>query len=237
MMRPAGDFPARLVAKAMLCDDILGCVFEAADRERFEFTPGQHLRLSLRQGGFQEDRYYSIASAPGEDNRFELAVYVGDDAGGRFLRELEPGDELRAWGPAGDFALRRPLRDSVFVATGAGITPLRSMLESLLQSAQGRRFELLYGARSPERILYRERFEKLAREYENFEFYPTVTQPGPDWRGDAGRVQGRLESTVKGRESAVDIYFCGRPEMIAQCCELLRSRGVGSDALLYERHG
>ena len=64
-----------------------------------------------------------------------------------------------------------------------------------------------------------------------------MTQPSPGWLGDAGRVQGRLETAVKGRESAVDIYFCGRPAMIAQSCELLRSRGIGSDALLYERHG
>jgi ferredoxin-NADP reductase len=137
MMQPAGDFPARLVAKTMLCDDVLGCVFEAADRERFEFTPGQHLRLSLLHGDFQEDRYYSIASAPRPDNRFELAVYVGDDAGGGILRELKPGDELRAWGPAGEFTLREPLRDCIFVATGSGITPLRSMLESLLPSSGG----------------------------------------------------------------------------------------------------
>jgi NAD(P)H-flavin reductase len=63
-----------------------------------------------------------------------------------------------------------------------------------------------------------------------------VTQPADGWQGGSGRVQGRLEAAVKGRESTVDIYFCGRPEMIAECCELLQSRGIGSDALLFERH-
>lgn len=230
----AQEFPARLVRSEPLCEDILGCVFEAADRERFVFEPGQHVRLSLRDGGFEQDRYYSIASAPSPDNRFELAIQVGDDPGGQILRSLAIGDELTAWGPSGSFGLRQPLRDSIFVATGAGITPLRSMLESLLPQGPQRRIELIYGARSPERLLYRRRWEELAARHPNFSFTPTVTQPAPEWTGSAGRVQGRLEASVEGRESTVDVYFCGRPEMIADCCSLLRERGVAAESLLFE---
>lgn len=228
------EFPARLVGSQPHCEDILGCVFEAADRERFVFEPGQHVRLSLRHGGFEQDRYYSIASAPSPDNRFELAIQVGDDPGGQILRSLAIGDQLTAWGPSGSFGLRQPLRDSIFVATGAGITPLRSMLEAALPQAHGRRIELIYGARSPERLLYRERWEELAEIHPHFSFTPTVTQPDPGWTGSSGRVQGRLEPAVAGRESTVDVYFCGRPEMIADCCSLLRERGVAAESLLFE---
>lgn len=231
------EFPARLVRSEPLCEDILGCIFEAADREQFVFEPGQHIRLSLREGAFEQDRYYSIASAPSADNRFELAIQVGDDPGARILRALSPGDELAAWGPNGSFGLREPLRDSIFVATGTGITPLRSMLESALPEANGRRIELIYGARSPERLLYRERWEELAQVHSNFSFTPTVTQPDPGWTGSSGRVQGRLASSVKGRESSVDVYFCGRPEMISECCSLLRERGVEAGSLLFEGCG
>ena len=82
----------------------------------------------------------------------------------------------------------------------------------------------------------RERFEELARLHPSFRFIPTVTQPAPDWQGGAGRVQGHLEASVAGRESLVDVYFCGRPEMIAECLELLKARGVDPEALLFERH-
>ncbi|MBI1354832.1 MAG: hypothetical protein GC160_10835 [Acidobacteria bacterium] len=235
-MIAAGAFPARLVEARFLCDDVRACVFEAEDRERFEFLPGQHLRLGLRRGDWAEDRYYSIASPPGQDNRFELLMQLSDDEGGRFLRAMPLGQELAAWGPSGHFGLRRPLRDAIFVATGTGIAPLRAMLETALLEAPEGRFELIYGSRFPERLLERERFEELARQYPGFRFTPTVTQPHPEWSGGAGRVQGHLEAAVAGRESAVDVYFCGRPEMIADCYELLRARGVAADSLLFERY-
>ena len=234
-MSAVGDFTARVVETRMLCDDILGCVLEAPGR--FDFQPGQHVRLTVGEGKQAEARYYSIASPPGDGKRFELAIQVGDDPGRRWLLGLEKGAKVAAWGPGGGFRLRGSLRDSIFVATGAGITPLRSMLESLLPESNGCHIELIYGARSPERLLYRERWQQLEQLHPSFTFSPTVTRPDSAWAGAAGRVQGRLEAVVEGREAAVDVYFCGRPEMIAECCELLRARGVDPACLHFERYG
>ena len=100
-------------------------------------------------------------------------------------------------GPFGDFILRPPLRDTVFIASGTGIAPFRSMLHWLLAESdrhQGRKFWLLFGARREQDIYYREEFEHLAAEHANFHFLPTLS------RG-CSRVEGpaRIRAGTSGR--------------------------------------
>src|SRR6202042_3443956 len=96
-------------------------------------------------------RAYSIASPLEDHNRFSLCLNrVQDGFMSNFLCDMKEGDEIGCQGPFGDFILRPPLRDTVFIATGTGIAPFRSMLHWLLAKSdrhQGRRFSLLFGAR------------------------------------------------------------------------------------------
>ena len=78
-------------------------------------------------------RAYSIASPPGNDNRFALCLNrVQDGFMSNFLCDMKAGDEISCSGPFGDFILRPPMRDTIFIATGTGIAPFRSMLHWLL---------------------------------------------------------------------------------------------------------
>src|SRR5208283_3479133 len=95
---------------------------------------------------------------------------------------LDEGAEIAFQGPLGDFILRPPLRDTVFIATGTGIAPFRSMLHWLLAESdrhQGRQFWLLFGARREQDIYYREEFERLAGEATCNNIWQKSLEPAP----------------------------------------------------------
>jgi NAD(P)H-flavin reductase len=138
-------------------------------------------------------------------------------------------------GPYGAFIFRRPLSDSILVATGTGIAPFRSMLLDRLPQEKDRRFTLIFGVRHEYGLLYREELEALARQYPNFEFRPTLTRPGPDWTGATGRVQSHILEALGDRRD-MDIYICGLKEMVNDVRSVLKEKGVDRKRIVYERY-
>ena len=83
-----------------------------------------------------------------------------------FLCDMRAGDEICVQGPFGDFILRPPMRDTIFIATGTGIAPFRSMLHWLLADPsrhQGHQLWLVFGNRSEADIYYDAEFKRMER--------------------------------------------------------------------------
>src|SRR5215472_7665120 len=170
---------ARLIGSTPLSDLTRHLEFEAVERP-FGFVPGQWLSLThARPDGEEITRAYSIASAP-DGNRFALCLNrVQDGFMSNYLCDLAVGTEISAQGPFGNFILRPPLRDTVFIATGTGIAPFRSMLHWLLadpERHQNKNFWLLFGSRREEDIYYHDEFTRLAAGHSNFKYWPTLSR-------------------------------------------------------------
>jgi CDP-4-dehydro-6-deoxyglucose reductase len=226
---------ARLVGWRDIGPEVRHFLFEIPEVERFEFLPGQFVSLSEALNGKKVTRAYSIASPPA-GNRFELSLNrVKEGVFSPHLFELEPGDRVRIKGPYGGFTLRPAGGDAVFVATGTGIAPFRSMLWSRLPADAERRYTLLFGCRYESALLYREEFERFEREHPNFRFLPTISRPGEDWAGRRGRVQPHLEEALAGRRD-VDVYICGLKEMVNDVRARLAQMGFDRKQVLYERY-
>jgi ferredoxin-NADP reductase len=179
---------AKLIAQTELAPEVHHFEFEVSGRETFHFTPGQFVSVIEHADGKEITRAYSIAS-PRDGNRFELCLNrVEDGIVSPYLFDLKPGDEVEMGEPLGYFTLRHPGRRAVFVATGTGIAPFRSMLLDHLPKTQPR-ITLLFGVRYERGLLYRAEFERLEREYSSFRFIPTLTRPDSAWAGKTGRVQ------------------------------------------------
>jgi CDP-4-dehydro-6-deoxyglucose reductase len=208
-------------------------VFEADDR--FEFTPGQFVSLSEDIGGKKVTRAYSIASAP-DGRRFELCLNeVKDGHFSPHLFGMRPGDTVEMQGPLGYFVPRSPVSDSVFVAVGTGIAPFRSMLLSPALFDSGRKITLLMGARHEHGLLYRDEFQQLAAQRQNFRFIPTLTRPPEGWAGYTGRVQPHLLELI-GERRDIDVYVCGMKEMVDDVRRILKERGVDRKRIIYEKY-
>src|SRR2546422_6736717 len=136
-MSPFQTLTVRLARSASVSEQTKHLEFEVLGVPRFGFVAGQWLSLKANKPDGEEiSRAYSIASPPGDDNRFALCLNrVQEGFMSNFLCDMKEGDEIHCQGPFGDFILRPPLRDTVFIATGTGIAPFRSMLHWLLEDS------------------------------------------------------------------------------------------------------
>lgn len=163
-----------------------------------EFLPGQY--LSLRYEG--TTRVYSVASSPARDYlEFAIRRVPGGDLTGDVAVDLEAGDAVELRGPYGDLLLEDPSpRDRVFLATGTGVAPFKSMLDFLFETGEdqyegtARDVWLFLGAGWEDMLPYREAFREHAAERDNFHFVPTLSRESAlsDWSGETAYVQHTL---------------------------------------------
>lgn len=221
---------ASLIRTAEIAPGVRHFVFEAP--ELVKFAPGQFVSLSAQIGGETITRAYSLVSPEG-GTRFELCLNrVENGLFSPYLFNLAPGDSVEMGSPLGTFTLREPARDSIFIATGTGIAPFRAMLPSALRQAS---VTLLFGVRFESHLLYAQEFEEIARQNPRFRFWPTLTQPGPNWKGHRGRVQTHLAEAIAGR-SELDFYLCGMKTMVDETRAILKSMGFDRKQIRSEKY-
>ena len=233
-------FTARLLQSTLLSGVTRHLEFEMQGVPRFGFVPGQWLSLThTKADGEEITRAYSIASPPAENARFALCLNrVQDGWMSNFLCDMKDGDEISCQGPFGDFTLRPPMRDTIFIATGTGIAPFRSMLHWLLADAarhQRKQLWLVFGNRTEKDIYYHQEFLGLATQHENFHYLPTLSRGAAEWQGRRGYVQEHVPTLARGRTDA-QAYICGLDKMVKANRDLLKSLGWDRKAILYEKY-
>jgi ferredoxin-NADP reductase len=237
-------FEAQVVRSVALSEFTKHVELEVRDVPRFGFVPGQWLSVkATTPEGEEITRAYSIASPPSENGSVAFCLNrVQDGFMSNHLCDAKAGETISFQGPFGDFTLRPPLRDTVFIATGTGVAPFRSMLHWLLAEKerhhdrdQDREFWLLFGARYESDIYYREEFEKLAADHENFHFLPTLSRADDNWKGLRGYVQQHLGEIV-GMRTDMHAYICGLDKMVKANRELLKSLGWDRKSIRYEKY-
>ncbi|EYF07018.1 Flavodoxin reductases (ferredoxin-NADPH reductases) family 1 [Chondromyces apiculatus DSM 436] len=219
-------------------------IFERVDGAPFLFDAGQWVNLVLPLPEGDVRRAYSIASAPSSTPRFELAVTrVSGGPGSEYLHGLEVGAAVHAIGPHGLFT-RAPLdpAPALFIATGTGITPLRSMLHAALQAGSEAPMWILFGARFEEDILYRQEFTELSRGSDRIRYDVTLSQGAASWSGRRGYVQehvpGLLEElSARSPGAPPHLYICGLERMVSAVRQLARGTlGVDRKRVHVERY-
>jgi ferredoxin-NADP reductase len=227
-------FDARLARARMLSPFVRELVFERKDGAPMGFEAGQWVSLVLPLPGGELRRSYSIASRPDGTPNFEVAVtLVEGGPGSTYLHAIEPGTELQAVGPQGFFT--RPMDQagpSLFVGTGTGITPLRSILEDAVARGEKRPLWMLFGVRREEDLIYRDELDALARAHANVRVDYTLSQGGEAWAGRRGYVQAHAralwEELAARGEGAPHTYICGLQRMVGAMRDLLR-KDMGLD--------
>jgi len=233
-------FSTRLVRSTPLSAQTKHLEFEVPTVPRFGFVAGQWLSFKTNNPDGEEiTRAYSIASPPGDNNRFALCLNrVQDGFMSNFLCDMKAGDEINCQGPFGDFILRPPLRDTIFIATGTGIAPFRSMLHWLLANPvrhQDKQLWLLFGNRTESDIYYHEEFLDLTAQHSNFHYLPTLSRGAPEWQSLRGYVQEHVPGIVQDR-TEMHAYICGLDKMIKANRDLLKGLGWDRKSIQYEKY-
>jgi len=208
--------------------------FEVPGLAEVRFKPGQFVSIKHLVDGREITRAYSIASRPG-GNRFALCLNrIEDGLVSKYLFELQPDAEIEVGEALGYFTLRNPQRDALFVATGTGVAPFRSMLLQHLPEVE-RRITLLMGCRYPRGLMYRDELNQLTQDHAHFSFLPTVTRPDASWTARTGRVQAHLDEALDERRD-IDVYICGLKEMVDDVRSLLKQKGFDRKQIIYEKY-
>jgi hypothetical protein len=138
-------------------------------------------------------RSYSIASEPSEEYLEFCVKLVPNGKGAEFFSKLNVGEEAFLRGPEGRFVcLNTHARSKFFVATGAGIAPIMSMIKDDLKNQKSEQVSLLFGVRHAEDLIWPGRLEELKKHYSNFSLQITLSQPNSSWSGFSGTVPSEL---------------------------------------------
>ncbi|MDB4937455.1 MAG: Flavodoxin reductase [Labilithrix sp.] len=242
-MPPPPTFDVRLTRARVLSPGVRELGLERVDGVPFTFQSGQWVSLVLPLSEGEARRAYSIASAPDGSAGFEVAVTKVDGGpGSTYLHELPLGATVRAIGPQGFFT-RAPKagHPSLFVGTGTGVTPLRSMIKDALAAGETAPMTLLFGVRHEVDRLYREELEALTAKHPNFRALYSISRPTPEWSGLTGYVQTHAESLWRELEAkgggAPHLYVCGLERMVGAVRDLLRKQmGVDRKQVHSERY-
>jgi ferredoxin-NADP reductase len=225
---------ATVIAARMLTPDVRELTVEAG--AGFRFLPGQWVSFRIpHEGQERVARAYSIASAPREDGVFQVAITrVEGGPGSNHLHTVEPPAVLPMAGPEGFFTLQPPERPILMVATGTGVSPMRSML---LAHAVLPRTILLLGNRTQQDLVYREDFEQMARQREGFSFVPTLSRGPEGWQGRRGYVQTHVAELIAELGGDCDVYVCGLHKMIQAVRSVVRTElGMPRQRIHTERY-
>jgi ferredoxin-NADP reductase len=203
---------------------------------------GQHVDVRLTaEDGYQAQRSYSIASAPG-GTRIELTVERLDDGevSPYLVGELRAGDTVELRGPVGGYFVWEPGGGEplLLVAGGSGVVPLAAMVRRRIETADATPIRLLYSSRAPADVIYAAELERAAS-VDGVEVIHTYTRAQPQgWAGYARRIDDAMLAEVAWPASQSPLaYVCGPTSLVETAASGLVKAGYDPAAVRTERFG
>ncbi|MBW2525221.1 MAG: FAD/NAD(P)-binding protein [Deltaproteobacteria bacterium] len=198
-------------------------IVDDAERERFSFLPGQFVMVALPGYG---EVPISISSSPSSKGHIELCIRKAGLVTG-LLHAAKPGAKVGIRGP---FGTHFPLgkmhgKNVLLIAGGLGLAPLRAPIYYVTENlGEFREVHIIYGARSPEHLLFDYQYESWRRIYD-VKLDIIVEHPDDDWDGHVGMITDLLDPLDLDPHETYAIV-CGPPVMFKFVCNKLNAMGI-----------
>lgn len=210
-------------------------------REIFNYKAGQYITIKKNIQGSEVRRAYSLCSAPGSG---EFKVTVKEVQGGTFSvlanNMLKAGDILEVHPPEGKFIFEPGEQAGTYVAfvAGSGITPVLSILKTVLSSEPLSKFILVYGNKTTENTIFFKELLDLQANYPERLFVEFVYSRTREENSHFGRIETSTVNYVirnKYKDASVNrFYLCGPEDMINNVTAVLEQHGIDRENILFE---
>ena len=208
-------------------------------KEDFSFTAGQYITLKTSIDNKEVRRAYSICSTPKSG---ELRVAIKKVEKGTFsvyaTEQLKVGDTIEIASPEGKFQLQpEPNKNYIGFAAGSGITPLLSILKTVLEAEETSSFTLIYGNKSIADTIFYGELISLQEKYENFnlEFVCSQEQNENMLFGRIDKAYTNLFIKNRYKEIFFDAaYLCGPEAMINTVSDTLEENNFSKENINFE---
>jgi ferredoxin-NADP reductase len=223
---------------------------ELPDDAGLEFKAGQFVTMDLpiHEKRLKRWRSYSIANAPNGNRQLEFCIVKLEGGAGStyFFEDVQEGTPIRFKGPAGTFTLPESIdHDLVFICTGTGVAPFRSMLWDIYnRQLPHKKLHLIFGTRYADGILYQKEMEELQEKLPGFTFEVALSrekQINTDqftFPVHSGYVHPIYEAQYPATRPDVHFYLCGWSNMIDDAvAKLVVDLGYDKSQVHYELYG
>jgi ring-1,2-phenylacetyl-CoA epoxidase subunit PaaE len=201
--------------------DTVSVYFEPTNSDFYHYQPGQYINIKLKIAKKTHDRIFSLSSSP-TDKFLRITTKLNGEVTHWFYNQAKVGDTLQALLPVGDFALV-PASDYLFVAGGSGITPLYSMIRSLLSEKSTNNITLLYSNRSEETTIFRSELAELEKQYTNLKVRHFLS--------GINRMQENDITEVVKNNDQIQTYICGPEGLKVATKTYLKNAGVSQNTI------
>jgi CDP-4-dehydro-6-deoxyglucose reductase len=210
---PVRRIASRVASLERLSDDVVRIRLKLPDGDPLVFAAGQHVNVVL-PGGVR--RCVSLANPPSEDGCLEMHLRnYGGTLSKYVFQTAKENDLLRLEGPLGTFVIRRDSeKPIIFVASGTGFSPIKSMIDHQIQQGSTRPMTLYWGGRQPKDIYLNEIVERWVKET-GLHYVPVVSNATDEdeWGGRRGYVHDAVVRDYADL-SGHQVYVCGSPLVI-----------------------
>ncbi|MGG3470727.1 NO-inducible flavohemoprotein [Neobacillus pocheonensis] len=245
------DFRNFVVDRKVIESDVITSFYLKPEdkKEIADFIPGQYISIKLEIEGekFTHIRQYSLSDAPGKDYyrisvKRESGLQCPDGMVSNYLHdEVKEGDILKVSAPAGDFILdTNKTTPVVFLSGGVGLTPMMSMLKTVVEIQPERKVTFVHAAANGNVHALRDEVEELAQldNVTSYFFYDSPTEE--DRKNKCFDVEGYVTREWLKDKVAIenaDFYFCGPIPFMKAINGFLKDLGVNDERIHYEFFG
>ena len=223
-------YPLRVSQLRALTTNAVELTFEipAELESKFNFISGQYITVKQQIGGEEVRRAYSICSANTEGISIGVKRLEGGKMSAFLTADVKSGDTLEIMPPAGNFVLQG--KNVVGICAGSGITPILSMIKTILLNNNNSKFTLIYGNRTQDSTMFYSDIKQL-----NIDTHFVFSKEKVEGLKE-GRIDRNMLDAFSDQILSADAYFiCGPGEMIDTVSDFLLKKGIEKSKIHFER--
>lgn len=208
----------------------------------FSYKHGQFLTLRFFIDGKDQRRSYSISSCPVLDEDITVTVKcIKDGIVSNYIKNnLKIDNIVDIMPPVGNFTIDLNAANEktyFMIGAGSGITPIMSIISTILEIEKNSKVYLLFVNRNEESIIFYEKLNLLKSNYENnFVIHHLLDEPNVEWLGDKGRLdssklQSIIETYIPNQKLIAEYFICGPSGLMSVCLNTLQMLNIHSSKI------